>query len=165
MNPLPRTALYNHFPLAFWWSEKRVPPCIYLINPGVWLSRLDLCVIFMLALLLRLVLYSVGLVFYHSCQVVKKEIRSVYCSCGVFIPCIVIIVALISVFIPPPCYCSSNVKKSVIFPTLQVGSYTLTCMLPIGRFSEAGLLEWMRFIIFRARSHERSQCTSGPISE
>ena len=35
----------------------------------------------------------------------------------------------------------------------------------IGRFSEAGLLEWMRFVIFRARSRERSQRTSGPISE
>ena len=37
--------------------------------------------------------------------------------------------------------------------------------LPIGRFSEAGLLEWMRFVIFRARCRERSQRTSGPISE
>ena len=35
----------------------------------------------------------------------------------------------------------------------------------IGQFSEAGLLEWMRFVIFRARSCERSQCTSGPIPE
>ena len=35
----------------------------------------------------------------------------------------------------------------------------------IGRFSEAGLLECMRFAIFRARSRERSQRTSGPISE
>ena len=35
----------------------------------------------------------------------------------------------------------------------------------IGQLSEAGLLEWMRFVIFRARSHERSQRTSGPISE
>ena len=66
---------------------------------------------FMVTLLLRLVLYSVGLVFYLSCQLVKKEIRSVYCSCGVFIPCIVIIITLILVFVPPPCYCSSNVKK------------------------------------------------------
>ena len=32
----------------------------------------------------------------------------------------------------------------------------------IGRFSEAGLLEWMRFVIFRARRRERSQRTSGP---
>ena len=37
--------------------------------------------------------------------------------------------------------------------------------LSIGRFSEAGLLEWMRFVIFRERSRERSQRTSGPISE
>ena len=28
----------------------------------------------------------------------------------------------------------------------------------IGQFSEAGLLEWMPFVIFRARSCERSQC-------
>ena len=35
----------------------------------------------------------------------------------------------------------------------------------IGRFSEAGLLEWMRFVIFRARCRERLQRTSGPISE
>ena len=35
----------------------------------------------------------------------------------------------------------------------------------IGRFSEAGLLEWMCFVIFRARSCERSQHTSGLISE
>ena len=35
----------------------------------------------------------------------------------------------------------------------------------IGRFSEAGLLEWMRFVIFRARSREWSQRTSGSISE
>ena len=37
--------------------------------------------------------------------------------------------------------------------------------VPIGRFSEAGLLEWMRFVIFRARSREMSQRTSRPISE
>ena len=37
--------------------------------------------------------------------------------------------------------------------------------LAIGRFSEAGLLEWMRFVIFRSRSRERSQRTSGPIFE
>ena len=35
----------------------------------------------------------------------------------------------------------------------------------IGRFSEAGLLEWMRFVIFCVRCRERSQRTSGPISE
>ena len=39
------------------------------------------------------------------------------------------------------------------------------CQVAIGRFSEAGLLEWMRFVIFRARSRERSQRTSRPISE
>ena len=33
--------------------------------------------------------------------------------------------------------------------------------MSIGRFSEAGLLEWMRFVIFRASSRERSQHTSG----
>ena len=30
-------------------------------------------------------------------------------------------------------------------------------VLGTGRFSEAGLHEWMPFVIFRARSHERSQ--------
>ena len=35
----------------------------------------------------------------------------------------------------------------------------------IGWFSEAGLLEWTRFVIFRVRSRERSQRTSRPISE
>ena len=35
----------------------------------------------------------------------------------------------------------------------------------IGRFSQAALLQWMRFVIFRERSRERSQRTSGPISE
>ena len=30
---------------------------------------------------------------------------------------------------------------------------------------KADLLEWMRFVMFCARSRERSQCTSGPISE
>ena len=35
----------------------------------------------------------------------------------------------------------------------------------IGRFSEAGLLEWMHLVIFCARSCERLQHTSGPISE
>ena len=35
----------------------------------------------------------------------------------------------------------------------------------IGRFREDGLLEWMRFVIFQQRSRERSQRTSGPISE
>ena len=35
----------------------------------------------------------------------------------------------------------------------------------IGRFSEAGLLECMRFVIFRAKSRVRWQRTSGPISE
>ena len=34
-----------------------------------------------------------------------------------------------------------------------------------GRFSKAGLLEWMPFVIFRERSRERLQRTSGPISE
>ena len=34
-----------------------------------------------------------------------------------------------------------------------------------GWFSEAGLLEWMRFVIFQQRSRERSQRTSRPISE
>ena len=34
-----------------------------------------------------------------------------------------------------------------------------------GRFSKAGLLEWMRFVIFHEKSRERSQRTSGPISE
>ena len=29
--------------------------------------------------------------------------------------------------------------------------------LPIGQFGEAGLLEWMPFVIFHTRSHERSQ--------
>ena len=33
--------------------------------------------------------------------------------------------------------------------------------VPIGQFSEAGLLEWMRFVIFCARSCERLQRTSG----
>ena len=38
---------------------------------------------------------------------------------------------------------------------------------PIGRFSEAGLHEWMPFVIVRARSHRRrDRCvTFGPISE
>ena len=35
----------------------------------------------------------------------------------------------------------------------------------IGWFSQADLLEWMCFVIFHARSCERSQHTSGPISE
>ena len=35
----------------------------------------------------------------------------------------------------------------------------------IGRVSEAGLHEWMPFVIFRARSREWSQRTSGSISE
>ena len=35
----------------------------------------------------------------------------------------------------------------------------------IGRFSEAGLLEWIRFVIFCTRSCEKLQRTSGPISE
>ena len=35
----------------------------------------------------------------------------------------------------------------------------------IERFSEAGLLEWMHFVIFQQRSRERSQRTSGTISE
>ena len=33
----------------------------------------------------------------------------------------------------------------------------------IGRFSKAGLLEWIRFVIFHTRSSERSQRTSRPI--
>ena len=41
--------------------------------------------------------------------------------------------------------------------------YAVFVTFAIGRFSEAGLLEWMRFVIFRARS--RSRRTSGPISE
>ena len=32
------------------------------------------------------------------------------------------------------------------------------CTTSIGRFSEAGLHKWMPFIIFHARSRERSQC-------
>ena len=34
--------------------------------------------------------------------------------------------------------------------------------IPVGRFSEAGLLKWMPFIIFCARSRERSQCHFRP---
>ena len=41
----------------------------------------------------------------------------------------------------------------------------LLALSPIGRFSEAGLLEWMRFVIFHARSRERSQHIYRPISE
>ena len=37
--------------------------------------------------------------------------------------------------------------------------------LYVGRFSEAGLLEWVPFVIFYTRSRKRSQRTSGPISE
>ena len=40
-----------------------------------------------------------------------------------------------------------------------------TSVISIGRFGEAGLLEWMRFVIFRTRRRERSQRTSRPISE
>ena len=35
----------------------------------------------------------------------------------------------------------------------------------IGHFSKAGLLEYMCFVIFHKRSRERSECTSGLISE
>ena len=53
---------------------------------------------------------------------------------------------------------------SVFFFLLQMLLFPLS-LQSIGRFSEAGLLEWMRFVIFCARSRERSQRTSGPISE
>ena len=43
--------------------------------------------------------------------------------------------------------------------------FTPLLLLFIGQFSEAGLLEWMRFVIFQQRSRGRSQRTSGPISE
>ena len=33
----------------------------------------------------------------------------------------------------------------------------ITCLCAIGQFSEAGLHEWMPFVIFHARSRERSQ--------
>ena len=49
--------------------------------------------------------------------------------------------------------------------SLQTRHRKFFFMLAIGRFSEAGLLDWMRFVIFRARSHKRSQRTSRPISE
>ena len=35
----------------------------------------------------------------------------------------------------------------------------------LGDSAKLYLLEWMRFVIFRARRRERSQRTSGPISE
>ena len=40
-----------------------------------------------------------------------------------------------------------------------------TFIIIIGRVSEAGLLEWMRFVTFQQRSCERPQRTYGPISE
>ena len=48
----------------------------------------------------------------------------------------------------------------------KIASSWKKCVLghPTGRFSKAGLLEWMNFVIFHARSHERLQRTSGPKS-
>ena len=68
------------------------------------------------------------------------------------------------------CFCA----KSELNQNISNVSLDYVCVMvseyqdskhPIGRFSEAGLLEWMRFVIFRARSRERSQRTSGPVSE
>ena len=80
---------------------------------------------------------------------------------------------------PFPALCRSELKQApiwvfVVIHFLQQNlSFLLSDLgmglrgyaLPIGRFSEAGLLEWMRFAIFRARSRKRSQRISGPISE
>ena len=54
-----------------------------------------------------------------------------------------------------------------IFSNIYIFHVTRDFLLEmaVGRFSEAGLLERMRFVIFRARSHEMSQRTSGLISE
>ena len=68
------------------------------------------------------------------------------------------------------CLC---LRVSVILPTWSVypqQKRDYSALHPqawtfIGRFSEAGLIEWMRFVIFRARCRERSQRTSGKISE
>ena len=61
--------------------------------------------------------------------------------------------------------CVANKDCVCVWGSSVLLSYFFECLLCIGRFSEAGLLELMRFVIFRAKSHERSQRTSGPISE
>ena len=47
----------------------------------------------------------------------------------------------------------------------ETGEGVILFDIIIGWLSEAGLLEWMCFVIFHARSCERSQRTSRPISE
>ena len=55
--------------------------------------------------------------------------------------------------------------KTTVHVAPSVSSRWPWYLFCIGQFSKAGLLEWMRFVIFRARSCERLQRTSGPISE
>ena len=61
--------------------------------------------------------------------------------------------------------CNLNVIKNSTADLQRQLTWGGDSSVGIGRFSEAGLLEWMRFVIFRARSHEWSQRTSGPISD
>ena len=59
----------------------------------------------------------------------------------------------------------SAVPNSELGKGRQNGSAMPGSESDIGQFSEAGLLEWMRFVIFHARSRKQSQHTSRPISE
>ena len=70
--------------------------------------------------------------------------------------------------IAPSKVSTSDDACDIMTPFLSARSPWLCCLdrCPrpcIGRFREAFLLEWMRFVIFQQRSRERSQRTSGPI--
>ena len=52
----------------------------------------------------------------------------------------------------------SRTARTLWCSTDWLHNYIVIVVTSIGRFSEAGLHEWMPFVIFHVRSHKRSQC-------
>ena len=116
---------------------------------------------------------------FHSLKILNKhsfEPFFVFGSCFrtlavILFQLLFFLIFLISLPPPPPPPPSPTSFSSPDFVTMYAvrcklpaarlqevtGCVNVTSSLPIGRFSEAGLHEWMPFVIFRARSRERSQ--------
>ena len=131
MNPLPRTALYNHFPLAFWWSEKRVPPCISDKSWGLVIKIGSLCHIHV-GFVIKVSFVFCGVSVLPFLSTGKKRDQSCILFLWSFHPlhyyCYYSYFGIYSTSVLLQQQCK---KITVILPKMQAGSYTLTCMLPI----------------------------------
>ena len=103
-------------------------------------------------LMLKLLLLLLTAFIYHCC-LLSSSLAAFY----MFLLLFLMHSGLLSVLHNPP-------NSDMNYRLFNVCLCTF-CIFYIGRFSEAGLLEWMRFVIIHARSCERLQGTSGPISE